>query len=71
MDEFLFLPVVFPILAGIVLLLKKEYQKRNTLLVSVGVVLVITGVLAFCGIFLAEDGITAFYLTKTLPIFLK
>lgn len=71
MDYILLLPVVFPILAGIILLLKKEYQKRTTLLVSVGIVLLLTGGLAFGGIFLAEEGITAFYLTRTLPIFFK
>ena len=46
MEHMLLLSVFFPILAGIVLLLKKEYQTRDRLLVFVGAALVITGALA-------------------------
>lgn len=71
MEQILLLPVVVPILAGIVLLFKKEFQQRKTLLVFVGSVLVICGGLAFYGIFAIENGVTLFYLTKTLPIYFK
>ncbi len=49
MEQILLLPVVVPILAGIVLLFKKEFQQRKALLVFVGSVLVICGGLAFLG----------------------
>ena len=71
MEQILLLPVVVPILAGIVLLFKKEFQQRKALLVFVGSVLVICGGLAFYGIFAIENGVTLFYLTKTLPIYFK
>lgn len=71
MEHMLLLSVFFPILAGIVLLLKKEYQTRDRLLVFVGAALVITGALACYAIFAVKDGVTLFYLTKTLPIYFK
>ena len=46
MEQILLLPVFFPILAGIVLLFKKEFQNRNSLLLYVGIALALTGVLA-------------------------
>ncbi len=71
MDRMLLLPVFFPIIAGIVLLLKKEYKKRKSLLFYVGVVLVLTGILAVYEMFTVKEGVTLFYLTKTLPVYFK
>lgn len=71
MEQILLLPVFFPILAGIVLLLKKEFQKRTSLLLYVGAVLVLTGAAAFAVIFGETDGVTLFYLTKDLPVYFK
>ncbi|MBO5373397.1 MAG: proton-conducting membrane transporter [Lachnospiraceae bacterium] len=71
MDHIILLPVALPILAGIVLLLKKEYEKRKSLLLYVGIVLVVTGLLAFYGILTANKGVTLFYITETLPIYFK
>lgn len=71
MEYMLLLPVFFPILAGIILLLKKEYQKRNAMLIYVGAVLVLTAAMGFCVIFDENAGVTLFYLTKTLPIYFK
>lgn len=71
MEQMLLLPVIVPILAGILLLLKKEFKQRKTLLVYVGSVLLICGGFAFYGIFAIEKGVTLFYLTKTLPIYFK
>lgn len=71
MDYMLLLPVFLPILAGIVLLLKKEFHKRKSLLTYVGIVLVCTGILAVYGIFTVSEGVTLFNLTKTLPVYFK
>ncbi len=71
MERFLLLPVFFPILAGVVLLLKKEYQKRNSLLVYVGTVLIITGVCACYAVFGVKEGLTLFQLTKEFPVYFK
>ena len=71
MEQILLLPVFFPILAGIVLLFKKEFQNRNSLLLYVGIALALTGVLACMAIFGETDGVTLFYLTKELPIYFK
>ncbi|MBO5303377.1 MAG: proton-conducting membrane transporter [Lachnospiraceae bacterium] len=71
MDYMLLLPVFLPILAGIVLLLKKEYQERKSLLSYVGIVLVVTGILAVYAMFSVTEGVTLFYLTKTLPVYFK
>ena len=58
MEQILLLPVFFPILAGIVLLFKKEFQNRNSLLLYVGIALALTGVLACMAIFGETDGVT-------------
>lgn len=71
MEQMLLLPVIVPILAGIVLLFKKEFKQRETLLVFVGSVLLISGIFAFYGMFTIEKGVTLFYLTETLPIYFK
>ena len=65
------LPVTFPILAGMVLLLKKEFQKRSALLFYVGGVLVFTAAAALYAIFGIREGVTLFHLTKTLPVYFK
>ena len=71
MEYMLLVPVFFPILAGIVLLLKKEYQNRSSMLLYVGTALLITGAFAVYGIFGITEGVTLFQLTKTLPIYFK
>ena len=71
MEHSLLLPVFFPILAGIVLLWKKEFRERRSLLVYTGAVLVLGGVFACLAIFGASDGITLFYLTKEFPIYFE
>ena len=71
MEYMLLVPVFFPILAGIVLLMKKEYQKRSSMLLYVGAVLLITGIFAVYGIFRITEGVTLFHLTKTMPVYFK
>jgi formate hydrogenlyase subunit 3/multisubunit Na+/H+ antiporter MnhD subunit len=71
LEHMMLLPVCFPILAGMVLLLKKEFQKRSALLFYVGGVLVFTAVAALYAIFGIREGVTLFHLTKTLPVYFK
>ncbi len=71
MELLLLLPICFPILAGIALLLKKEFGNRRALLVYVGTALLVTGALAFGAIFAGGDGVTLFWLTETLPVSFK
>ena len=68
MEHFLLLPVCFPILAGVMLLLKKEFRTRNALLVYVGTVLSLTGAFACYAVFGIKEGLTLFYLTEEFPI---
>ncbi len=70
MEDMLLVPVFFPILAGTVLLIKKEYQNRSSLLLYVGGTLLITGAFAFYAIFGITDGVTLFYLTDTFPVYI-
>lgn len=71
MEYMLLVPVFFPILAGSALLLKKEYKNRNSMLLYVGAALLITGISAVYGIFEITEGVTLFYLTKTLPVYFE
>lgn len=71
MDYMLLLPVFLPILAGIIVILQKEYKNRKALLIYVGTVLIVTGVLAVYGMFTVTEGITLFHLTETIPVYFK
>lgn len=71
MGHLLIWPVFFPILAGIVLLLKKDFKNRRDLLIFVGAVLLVNACLAFYAMFAASEGVTLFYLAKTLPVYFK
>lgn len=71
MGHLLVWPALCPILAGIVLLLKKEFKNRKSLLIFTGAVLVFNAVLACYGMYAANEGVTLFYLTKELPVYFK
>ena len=71
MNHILLFPILFPIVAGIMLLTIIKYQNRKPLLVFVGTVLGVNalwGVLAMCRV---SEGVTVFYLTRSLPIYFK
>lgn len=70
MGQILLLSILFPIAAGIMLMMLK-YENRKPMLVFVGSSLVLTGILAVMAMVFAGEGITAFYLTETLPIYFK
>lgn len=71
MEHCLLLPVFFPILAGVLLLLKRDFKERRSLLVYTGAVLVLGGAFAFFAVMVPADGVTLFYLTKEFPIFFE
>lgn len=66
---YILLSILFPILTGIYLLVRKEFNNRKSLLLTVGTALVLTCVSVFL-VLLRVNGMsfTLFYLTKTLPI---
>ena len=71
MNFILLVPILFPVIAGVFLLWKREFQKRRSLLIFVGAVLLLTGAFAAVGILGGERRFTAFYLTEELPVFFK
>lgn len=69
---FIILSIVFPILAGVYLLIRKEMKSRKSLLTVTGIFLAVSGVLVILAICTAGDGIfTLFNLTDRLPILFK
>ena len=69
---YIILSVFFPILAGTYLLVRKEMKTRRSLLVTVGVSLLVTAVLAVLALCLAGEGmLTLFNLTDRLPVLFK
>lgn len=71
MNHILLFPILFPIVAGIMLLTIIKYQNRKQLLVFVGTVLGVNalwGAFAMCHV---SEGVTFFYLTRSLPIYFK
>lgn len=66
------LPILFPILMGISLLVRKEMKNRPALLITTGVSLIITALLGLLAIILARgEMLLLFNLTATLPIIFK
>lgn len=69
---YIILSVFFPILAGTYLLVRKEMKTRRSLLVTTGVSLLVTAVLAALALCLAGEGmLTLFNLTDRLPVLFK
>lgn len=63
------LSILIPIIAGICLLVKKEYSDRKNLLITSGTVFVLTGALVIASLFTAyRTSFTLFPLTKQLSI---
>lgn len=71
MSHMLLFPILFPIVAGVLLLTVIKYKNRKSLLVFVGTVLAANAVCGMIAVVHATEGVTAFYLTKTLPIYFK
>lgn len=73
------LSILFPILAGLFVLIryrtslsgKGPATDRKTLVALTGFSLVITAALAMTALLTAKEGFTLFYLTKTLPIYFR
>lgn len=65
------LPILFPIFAGLSLLVYRKEPSRKLLTTITGVCLVITGTLVVSSLILVRQDLTLFYLTKTLPIYFR
>lgn len=65
------LSILFPIFAGLGLLVCPKQPDRKLLTVTTGICLVITDVLVFYTLLSARQGFTLFNLTQTLPIYFK
>ncbi len=63
------LPILFPILAGVCLLVCRKDLSRKLLTVTTGTCLVITGALAITALTRVKQDFTLFYLTRTLPVY--
>lgn len=76
---FILLPIFFPILAGLFLLIhyrtplsgEKKNAGRKSLLLLTGCFLVITAVFVVIALFCEGEGFILFYLTKDLPIYFR
>ena len=69
---YIILSIIFPVLAGIYLLVRKEMKNRKNLLITVGVSFAVTFLLVILALCFKEDGmITLFNLTDRLPILFK
>lgn len=65
-------PIIFPIVAGFLLLVMKEPENRKLMTGLTGVSLVITGCSAMYALFHANgQAVIIFHLSKALPIYLK
>ena len=72
MIYFMLLPILFPILAGVYLLVRKEMKNRQSLLIVTGVSLAVTSLLGVLSIVLAGgEMLLLFNLTQSLPIIFK
>lgn len=67
----LMIPILLPILAGLLVFVLPEWKNRKVLCTYVGVTLILTGVFVVWNLVGESAGFTLFYLTKTLPIYFK
>ena len=67
----LMIPVILPILAGLLLHILPEWKSRKGLYAYVGTILVLTGVFVLLDCLGESSGFVLFYLTKTLPVYFK
>ncbi|MEY8267923.1 proton-conducting transporter membrane subunit [Lachnospiraceae bacterium 64-25] len=69
---YIILSILFPVLSGICLLVRKEMKNRRNLLWTTGILLTITGVLVMLSLYTWQGGMLAlFNLTPRLPILFK
>ena len=69
---YIILSILFPVLSGVYLLVRKEMKSRKNLLWTMGIFLVITAVLAVLALCTSQEGLlTLFNLTERLPILFK
>ncbi len=72
MIYFMLLPILFPILMGIYILVRREMKNRQALLITTGVSLIITALLGLLAIIMVRgEMLLLFNLTDNLPILFK
>lgn len=72
MIYFMLLPILFPILMGVYLLVRKEMKNRKSLLIIVGAALMINVILGLSAIFLTKgEMLLLFNLTKELSVIFR
>ena len=67
----LMIPILLPVLAGVLLFVMPEFKNRKVLCAYVGAALVLTGGFVLWNLVGDAEGFVLFYLTKTLPIYFK
>ncbi len=67
----LLLPILFPILMGVILLFLKPVDNRKIINIYTGIVLVVMGLLVLQLLMLEEPTAVLFHLTESLPVLLK
>lgn len=70
--QYVMLSILFPVLAGISLLVRKEIKNRKILLITTGTFLAVTTILVMLAVCLSGESIyTPFSLTDRLPVLFK
>lgn len=67
----LIIPVILPIVAGLILLFQTRWENKKTIRIFTGAALLITALFVGVNVFKGEQTLTLFYITKTLPIFFR
>lgn len=70
-NYFMLLPVVLPVIFGLLLLIGKEPKNRNTLLTFTAVALVVSAAVTMTALFQENRELTLFWLIESLPIFFR
>lgn len=70
-SAFLLIPIILPILAGLILFVLPEFKNRKALCAYVGMALVLTGLFVVLNITGEDSSFTLFNLTANLPVYFK
>lgn len=67
----LMVPIILPVLAGLLLHILPEWKNRKILCAFAGTALVLTGAFVLLACHSESSGFVLFYLTRTLPVYFK
>lgn len=68
---FLLIPIIFPLAAGLLLLITPEWKSRRALCLFVGAVLLLTGAFVLMNVLKEPQSLTLLQLTETLPVYFR